>query len=297
MNNSSKEPRQDPSSQAKLSQGLVYLLIGIVFMLLFTYGLYLLFADNPISPELDQATTQIEKSLADQNALDALTMEQLDDNLFDNPESLDETDENLDDTGAALPDLDHSDSLVRESALGLSSEPALKGWLGVDHLLRRFVALVDNIQRGSIPRKQLSFLRPQGRFKVANSADYGIVIDPASYQRYDGFADALASLDPSATADLYRQLKPLINRAYKELGNPSSDFDQVLFQAIGHLQKTPILEGEVALVRPSVMYKFKDKDIERLSSAQKQLIRTGPRNTRIIQQKLAAFASAIKQFE
>lgn len=266
-------------------------------MFLFSYGLYLLFADHPINSELGQATAQIEKSLADQKSSDASNMEQLDDDLFDNPESLDETDENLDEPGTTLPNLDHSDSLVRESALSLSSESVLKGWLGVDQLLRRFVTLVDNIQRGSIPRKQLSFLRPQGRFKVTNSADYGAVIDPASYQRYNGFADALASLDPSATADLYRQFKPLIKRAYKELGNPPVDFDQVLFGAIGHLQKTPILEGEVALVQPSVMYKFKDKDIEKLSAAQKQLIRTGPRNTRIIQRKLAAFASAVKQLE
>lgn len=301
MNNLSKELQPDPLRQTKFPLGLVYVLIGIAVMLLFTYGLYLLVADQPPSSEQTQTQVQArsptEKPVADRNSSDALTIEKLEDDLFDEPELMDETGQNVDASGAVSLDLDHSDPRVRELVSAQSSEPALKAWLSVDHLLRRFVTLVDNIQRGSIPRKQLAFLAPQGRFKVAKSTGYGIVIDPVSYQKYNVYADTLVSLDTTATVDLYLRLRPLIIRAYEEIGKRSGDFDQVLSQAIEHLLATPILEGEVALIRPSVMYKFKDKEIEGLSSAQKQLIRTGPRNTRIIQQQLAAFASAIKQSE
>jgi hypothetical protein len=48
----------------------------------------------------------------------------------------------------------------------------------------------------------------------------------------------------------------------------------------------PVIEGRIALVRPTVNYKFADQKLEALSPVRKQMIRMGPENTRIIQNKV-----------
>jgi hypothetical protein len=48
-------------------------------------------------------------------------------------------------------------------------------------------------------------------------------------------------------------------------------------------------------VRPApVLYQFTDPRLERLSGAQKQLLRMGPRNVRIVQDKLREVARALR---
>ncbi|MGH8547978.1 MAG: DUF3014 domain-containing protein [Methylococcales bacterium] len=37
----------------------------------------------------------------------------------------------------------------------------------------------------------------------------------------------------------------------------------------GHLMETPVLSGEIALIRPSVVYRFADPELESLSPAQR----------------------------
>ena len=296
VNNSSKEQQSDQLNQPKLSLGFVYLLIGIVLMLLLTYGLYLLVADQTSESEPVQAVAPVKEPHADVDSSDSLNVGPLSENPPDEQEKSATVADDLTDTSEAavvLPDLDHSDPMVREAVRHISSGPMLDDWLSVEHLLRRFVTLVDNIRRGNIPRKQLTFLAPKGQFTVTTSTKSGIVIDPVSYQRYNAYANFLVSFDTAAAVNLYRRLKPLIDRAYQELGNSSGNFDSVLMSAIAHLRETPVLDGDVALIQPSVMYKYRDKRIENLSRAQKQLIRMGPRNTRLIQDKLAVLADAL----
>ena len=47
-----------------------------------------------------------------------------------------------------------------------------------------------------------------------------------AYDRYDLVADVVSSLDARATAELYRDLKPLIREAYANFGYPDRDFDE-----------------------------------------------------------------------
>ncbi|MBO7007752.1 MAG: DUF3014 domain-containing protein, partial [Pseudomonadales bacterium] len=63
-------------------------------------------------------------------------------------------------------------------------------------------------------------------------------------------------------------------------------FDNRMFEAIGRLLETPVIEDPIRLVQPVVMYKYEDEKLESLSAVQKQMIRMGPRNTRLIQNKI-----------
>lgn len=189
----------------------------------------------------------------------------------------------------ALPPLDESDALVRQLVTQLSSHPRVAAWLATDGLLRNFAVVVTNISTGATPIKALQSQRPETPFAVRETAA-GNVIDPASYRRYDAYADAVAGLDARNTARLYETLKPRIAEAYRDLGYPDADIDGAFTRAIVVLLGAPRLERDVPVVRTAVSWKFADPRIESLPQAQRQLIRMGPRNERIIQDKLREIA-------
>jgi Protein of unknown function (DUF3014) len=188
-----------------------------------------------------------------------------------------------------LPPLGETDPIVRQLVGRLSSHPTVTAWLATDNLIRNFTVVVLNISGGRTPAKQLTRVRPAGEFQVRTEGSR-LWIDPRSYRRYDGYADAFAALDARGAAQLYATLKPRIQDSYRELGYPEGDFDVALERAIAELLTTPVLEGNVALASRSVMYEFADPRLESLSSAQRQFLRMGPRNVRLIQGKLREIA-------
>jgi hypothetical protein len=188
-----------------------------------------------------------------------------------------------------VPPLDESDPLVRQLVSALSSHPTVTAWLTTDHLVRNIAIVVMDVSEGRTPSKNLKVVKPAGVFKTAmdRTTEY---IDPASYARYDGFGDAVAALDARGTARLYATLKPRLSEAYRELGDPEGDIDGAVTRAIVELLRTPAVDGRVALARKSVNYTYADPALESLSGAQRQFLRMGPRNVRLIQQKLREIA-------
>jgi Protein of unknown function (DUF3014) len=188
-----------------------------------------------------------------------------------------------------LPPLDESDPLVRELVARLSSHPRVAAWLTTDQLVRNFTVVVLAVSEGRAPGGRLRPLAPEGPFRVLQSGPT-IHVDPRSYTRYDGHAAAVAGIDARGAARLYATLKPRIDDAYKELGSPHGDFDRTLERAIGQLLATPVVDRPLALEKAPASYRFADPALESLSSAQKQLLRMGPGNVRIVQEKLREIA-------
>jgi hypothetical protein len=183
-----------------------------------------------------------------------------------------------------LPPLDQSDELVRSLASKLSSHPVLAAYLTTDGLIRNMVVVVANIAQGDTPAKQLRVIRPSGAFAVrqSNGATW---IDPSSYARYDGIAAAVDSLDARGVARFYATIKPRIDDAWRDLG-VGGDFDRTLERAIVMLLATPIPEGDVQVRTSKVTYQFANPSLEGLTKAQRQFLRMGPRNMRIVKAKL-----------
>jgi DUF3014 family protein len=192
-----------------------------------------------------------------------------------------------------VPPLEQSDSVVRELVRQLSSHPQVAAWLTTDGLIRNFTVVVSNTAEGTTPANQLRVLRPKGEFQVVQRGE-DLVVDPRSYERYNGIAEAAASIDPQGAARLYATLKPRIEEAYGELGYPRTPFDTTLERAIVALLRTPVADGPVR-VRPKggTGYAFVDPALENLSGPQKQLLRTGPENQRKIQAALRRIALAL----
>jgi hypothetical protein len=191
-----------------------------------------------------------------------------------------------------LPPLDASDSLVRQLVGRLSSHPMVARWLTTDQLVRNFTVVLVNIADGRTPTTHLEKMRPNGRFAALTDAQ-GVYINPDGYHRYDAYADAVSGLDPNGTARLYETLKPRIQDAYRELGYPDGDVDAALKRAIVLLLKTPVVDGRIGLRGPPPLYTFTDDRLELLAGSQRQLLRMGPRNERIVQEKLREIAPLV----
>lgn len=192
---------------------------------------------------------------------------------------------------AVLPPLDQTDVAVGKLVRALSSHPRVTAWLATDNLIRNFTIVVENIANGQTPARHLGALRPSGPFRVIDTDDE-LLVDPRSYERYASIAAAVESVDFQAAARLCATLKPRLEEAYRELGR-AEPFDLALERAIAAMLQTPVPTENVRLVPRGGVYAFEDEAIERLEPAQKQLVRMGPRNVRVIQAKLRQIALAI----
>jgi Protein of unknown function (DUF3014) len=188
-----------------------------------------------------------------------------------------------------LPPLEQTDPVVRDLVGRLSQHPKVLAWLATDQLIRNFTVTVFNMAGGQNPSQHLARFRPRDKFQIVERGSQ-ISIDPRSYRRYDAYADAVAGLDARGAARLYATLKPRIQDSYRELGQPDGNFDPVMERAIVELLKTPVIDGDVALASKSVAYEFADPRLQSLSPVQRQFLRMGPRNVRLIQAKLREIA-------
>ncbi|AFE05716.1 hypothetical protein COCOR_04232 [Corallococcus coralloides DSM 2259] len=190
--------------------------------------------------------------------------------------------------------LPESDGRIRDLVGKLSVDPELAKWLQEQDLARRFTASVSNIADGESPRASLLFMAPVGAFQVGAAAANGrSEIAPLSYARYDLVARVLGSLDASGAAMVYRELKPLIDQAYREIAPPDQGFETAFGRAIQHLLAVPVPKGPVEVEPRGALYVYASPELEGLSKAQKHLLRMGPGNMRLIQAKLRELRTAL----
>lgn len=190
--------------------------------------------------------------------------------------------------------LNTSDEPVRELVKDCSTHPEFDQWLRNKNIIRRCVAIVDNIANGVSPVPHLQFLLPADKFKVIKK-NGKIILDPNGYIRYQPITMVLVSLDSEKIVEVYRQLVSVIQEAYRELGYTGTKFQQTLETAIDILLKTPIPEGEILLEEKVTTYAFADPNLEALSDVQKHLLRIGPENVKKIQAKLREIKEALKR--
>ena len=193
----------------------------------------------------------------------------------------------------SLPPLAETDAIVRELVGQLSAHPSIAAWLATKGLIANFTVVTLNIAEGQAPTTHLRPLAPKARFQTTGSGS-ALAINPKSYDRYNGYGDAVGSLDATGTARLYLTLKPRVLDAYRELGYPDGDFDRVLERAIGELLKAPVVDGAVPLRPKTLSFAFADPQLESLAPAQKQLLRMGPRNVAAVQGKLREIARLLQ---
>jgi hypothetical protein len=194
---------------------------------------------------------------------------------------------------ADLPALDDSDPWVRSLAAGLASHPELTRWLARAGLVRTLTVVVRNVADGETPRPHLGFLAPARGFRGVRGPGARLVPDPAGFAAYDRFADAVASIDATAAVAAFRVAEPLFDAAHRELGQPEGRFREALDRAIAALLAVSVLPDDTPLLAHATLHRWADPRLERLTPAQKQFLRIGPRNVRRVQGKLHELRSAL----
>jgi len=184
---------------------------------------------------------------------------------------------------APLPPSEKSDSQMRKDLASLSTLPEWAQWLGVSDLLDRFVVFVDNVAEDVSPRKQLDFINvtPQKSERLETG-------------RYDRIVAVIASVDAKGMAQVVRDMHPLLETAYRKLGYPDRKFDQVAAKALQRIIDAPVVEKPVRLVpKGANNFGFEDEKLEAQGPVEKLLLRMGPKNTKILQNKARELAAAL----
>ena len=195
-------------------------------------------------------------------------------------------------TPPPLPKLDNSDDFIRERLLLISNKPEFAKWVKTDDLLRRTASYADGLSNGVLLSKIFPLSAPEGKF-ATHSSDGTIWLNAGNYERYDRTINTLISLPMDSMAKMFHFTRPLLENAFSEMGYNPRQMDGIILQAIDVILATPIVAEPIRLTRDSVVYKFADPALESLPPLQKQLLRTGPENTKRIQQQAKALREAL----
>jgi len=176
-------------------------------------------------------------------------------------------------------------ALFRESQAGkLFGQEAVTQFLVPERLVRNIVVTIDNVPRQMAVNQRP--IKPTAGEFITSGPEDALVLAPENYARYAPFISLVRAIDAKTLVSLYRGLQPLFQQAYEELGHPSAVFNDRLIEVIEHLLATPNVRDEIRLVQPSVLYRYADEQLEKLSAGQKLLIRMGPQNAAVIKAKL-----------
>jgi len=188
-----------------------------------------------------------------------------------------------------LPTLDESDAWLIEKLPTITWRKELLKLVIDDDMIRRFVVFTDNFAQGILAYEHSPLIKPTSSFSAREINQDGEVVikwDETSSRRFSLYVDLLRSLDSDTLVSWYYELKPLIDESYRELGYPDEDFTDILQDAITKVLDMEIPKERLELTRPSVMYQFKDQDIESFDDADKLMLRLGKENLLVIKSVL-----------
>ena len=195
---------------------------------------------------------------------------------------------------AVLPATAESDARLRGLLGMLAPGKLFQGFLRNDDLLQRWVVATVAVAEDRVPQRDLAFLAPRRPLSAARQAGRSVLAE-RSTARFDALARIVSAIDAHRFAQAYAVAHPWLESAYHQLGYPGRDFDQATVGALQRLADAKVTDGPVALSRaPSGLWIFADERLETLGPVEKQLVRMGPANTRIVQEKARELASALR---
>ncbi|MEO1082345.1 MAG: DUF3014 domain-containing protein [Pseudomonadota bacterium] len=182
------------------------------------------------------------------------------------------------------PTPEEIDAELRQALADAGIEPAelIAPSFNAPYLLDRGVSSADQLARGLVPRRTLNLAPPQGRFSVQREGQR-YRVDPAGYGRYDPIVAAITALPAEKLARLFQQFRPQLTDAYASLGYPADAMDNTIIAALDGVLAAPLVEEPPYLQSRGALWAYEDPALEGRSDLHRQLLRTGPENTRALQ--------------
>jgi len=193
---------------------------------------------------------------------------------------------------AALPALNDSDPVVRDSLVGVFGRAPVEQFLVPQSIVRHIVVTVDNLPRHKVA-VELRPVKPTRGQTVTVSQGEVTTLGEANFERYAPLTRVVQGTDVKALAVVYERLYPLFQQVYEDLGYPGKYFNDRLVEVIDLLLQTPEVPAPIQVVQPKVFWEYADASLENRPAGQKLLIRMGSQNARIIKAKLREFRAQV----
>ena len=185
-----------------------------------------------------------------------------------------------------------ADDYAREIVDSLNGGKALKQFVAGNYVVERTVAIVDALRRGEVPYKLLPVGKPASAFPISDDG-LRVTMDPAGFSRYDGFANWVNSLDIDATVAAFNDYELLATAALSNMGVSDFDIRGAALGATTQILATPSLPADAELMRNEANWMYMDPELESLTALQKQVLRMGPENAELVQQKARELRGAL----
>ena len=184
------------------------------------------------------------------------------------------------------------DQYARESIDAVNGGKALAQFVAGDYVVERAVAIIDALRRGEVPYKLLPVGKPSTTFPISDNG-LRVTLDTAGFSRYDGFAQWVGGLDTPALISLLNDYELIATQALTRMGVTDFDIRSAVLAATTQILSTPQVAVDAELMRREANWVYMDPELEALSSLQKQVLRMGPENADIVQQKARDIRGAL----
>ena len=186
-----------------------------------------------------------------------------------------------------LPRLEESDDAVRDAVGDIPLGTAGQQYLIPGNIIERSASLIYLMAQGDVPYKLLPVSRPKAAFPIRDDGTQ-VVTDPAGFERYDALTQWLQSLDLESLLSSLEWFIPLFREAWSYYGEDPAAFDMAVVITLDLVIATPEIDlSEAPLTRKEAVWIFEDPAIEGLAPIQKQVLRMGPENAKILKAKAA----------
>ena len=186
-----------------------------------------------------------------------------------------------------LPRLEESDDAVRDAVGDIPLGTAGQQYLMPGNIIERSASLIYLMAQGDVPYKLLPVSRPKAAFPIRDDGTQ-VVTDPAGFERYDALTQWLQSLDLESLLSSLEWFIPLFREAWSYYGEDPAAFDMAVVMTLDLVIATPEIDlSEARLIRKEAVWIFEDPAIEGLAPIQKQVLRMGPENAKILKAKAA----------
>ena len=186
-----------------------------------------------------------------------------------------------------LPRLEDSDDAVRDALGDIPLGTAGQQYLMPGNIIERSASLIYLMAQGDVPYKLLPVSRPKAAFPISDDGTQ-VVTDPAGFERYAALTQWLKSLELAPLLSSLEWFIPLFREAWSYYGEDRTAFDMAVVMTLDLVIATPEVDlSEARLIRKEAVWIFEDPAIEGLAPMQKQVLRMGPENAKILKAKAA----------
>ena len=181
----------------------------------------------------------------------------------------------------------YDDDAVRDALGDIPLGTAGQQFLMPGNIIERSASLIYLMAQGDVPYKLLPVSRPKATFPISDDGTQ-VITDPAGFERYDALTQWLESLELKPLLSSLEWFIPLFREAWSYYGEDPAAFDMAVVMTLDLVIATPEVDlSEQRLIRKEAVWIFEDPAIEGLAPIQKQVLRMGPENAKILKAKAA----------